>query len=583
VVDHVFLRILNSQLVNICEEMGYAMMRTSYSTMFSEGLDFSTMILEPGGDLIAMQNLNPAMLGQALFSGRWVIEDLGADGFEPGDVVVHNDPYRGGSHMPEHLLIAPFHHRGSLRGWVCNVGHLSEIGGMAPGSFASTATDVYQEGLRLPPVKVMRRGEPVKDVWRIILANHRTPDASWGDLNAMIGALNVGLRRLEALFDEHGGESIEEATPALLDYSEAWIRRDIERLPDGMYSGEDCQEDDGVELRPHFLRADLTVEGDQMIVDWSRSDPQARGVINCPYVVCASATYSGVFQVVGGDAPINAGAVRPIDIVAPPGTLVNVRHPGACVGGQTELQPRIIELIQGRILSQIAPERTAAASGGTSGNFLFGGVHPRTGRYFTHYHFEGMGWGGRAETDGNNAQVVPHGNCKNTPIEVFETRYPWVHSEYRLNPDAGGPGRTRGGLGITRVIEVEADEIVVSALCDRSKVAPWGIFGGRDGQCLAYLVKVAGSDEFKTFSDAFGTTSDTKFANVRLRRGDTVMLRSPSGGGYGPPLERAPELVAEDARAGFLSHERAREDYGVVLRQDGSLDAEATEDLRREL
>jgi len=143
VVDHVFLRILNSQLVNICEEMGYAMMRTSYSTMFSEGLDFSTMILEPGGDLIAMQNLNPAMLGQALFSGRWVIEDLGADGFEPGDVVVHNDPYRGGSHMPEHLLIAPFHHRGALRGWVCNVGHLSEIGGMAPGSFASTATDVY--------------------------------------------------------------------------------------------------------------------------------------------------------------------------------------------------------------------------------------------------------------------------------------------------------------------------------------------------------------------------------------------------------------------------------------------------------
>ena len=163
----------------------------------------------------------------------------------------------------------------------------------------------------------MRRGEPVRDVWRIILANHRTPDASWGDLNAMIGALNVGLRRLEALFDEHGGESIEEATPALLDYSEAWIRRDIERLPDGTYSCEDCQEDYGVELRPHFLRADLTVEGDQMIVDWSRSDPQARGVINCPYVVCASATYSGVFQVVGGDAPINAGAVRPIDIIAP--------------------------------------------------------------------------------------------------------------------------------------------------------------------------------------------------------------------------------------------------------------------------
>src|SRR5215207_2426876 len=432
-IDRVYLKVLHSQFVNICEEMGFVMMRTSYSPIFSEGLDFSTMILDPAGDLVAMQNINPAMLGQALYSGRWVIEDLGVDAFEPGDVVVHNDPYRGGSHMPEHLLIAPFFFEGELRGWVCNVAHVAEIGGMAPGSFSANATEVYQEGLRIPPVKIMRAGEPVRDVWRIMLANHRTPEASWGDFNAMIGSLVVGQRRLAECFEEHGAERIAEAIPALFDYSEAWIRRDIAELPDGTYSGEDCQEDDGFAPGPHFIRADLTVSGDHMVVDWSRTDPQARGVINGPYVVCASATYSGVFQVIGGDAPINAGAVRPIDIIAPPGTVVNARHPGACVGGQTELQPRIIELIQGRILSQVVPERTSAASGGTSGNFLFGGVHPATGEYYTNYHFEGMGWGGRASTDGNDAQNVPHGNCRNTPVEVFESRYPFRHSEYRLN------------------------------------------------------------------------------------------------------------------------------------------------------
>jgi N-methylhydantoinase B/oxoprolinase/acetone carboxylase alpha subunit len=569
--------------VNICEEMGLATMRTSYSPIFSEGLDFCCLILNPTGELVAMQNLNPAMTGQALFSGRWVVDDFGVDNFAPGDVVIHNDPYRGGSHMPEHLVITPFFYGGELRAWLCNIAHVAEIGGMAPGSFSANATEVYQEGLRLPPVKIVERGEPVRDVWRIMLANHRTPDHSWGDFNAMIGSLHVGARRLEALFDEHGAQAIEGGIPALLDYSEAWIRRDIEELPDGTYSAEDCQEDDGFEQRPYYLRVDLTIAGDHMIVDWSRSDPQARGAINAPYPVTASATYTGILYVIGSGAPFNSGAIRPIDIIARPGTVVNVRHPGACVGGQTELQPRIVELIQGKVLSQVAPERTSAASGGTSGNFLFGGLHPEDGRYYTNYHFEGMGWGGRAETDGNNAQIVPHGNCRNTPVEVFETRYPWFTHEYRLNDDAGGAGRTRGGLGITRILEVEADEIVVSALCDRSKVYPWGVHGGLPGDRLAYLVKAGDSDEFQTFSEAFGTVSDTKFSNVRLRRGDQVRLHSPSGGGYGPPIERDSQRVADDVRNRFVTRESAREQYGVVLLDDLGVDEQATSRLREEM
>jgi N-methylhydantoinase B/oxoprolinase/acetone carboxylase alpha subunit len=231
----------------------------------------------------------------------------------------------------------------------------------------------------------------------------------------------------------------------------------------------------------------------------------------------------------------------------------------------------------------VAPERTSAASGGTSGNFLFGGVHPATGHYYTNYHFEGMGWGGRAETDGNNAQIVPHGNCRNTPVEVFESRYPWITHEYRLNDDAGGAGRTRGGLGINRILEVEADEITVSALCDRSKTSPWGVHGGLDGDRLAYLVKRADSEDFVPFSEAFGTVSDTKFSNVRLERGDQVMLHSPSGGGYGSPIERDPEKVAADVANRFVSRESAFELYGVVLDEEGSVDVEATGRRRQEM
>ena len=581
-IDQVWLKILHSQLVNICEEMSSALMRTSYSPIFSEGLDFYALILDRRGDLVATAKINGAMLGQSLFSGRWVIDDIGVDDLEPGDVVIHNDPYRGGSHMPEHLLITPFFYEGELQGFVGTIGHVAEIGGMAPGSFASNATEIYQEGLRLPPVKIVSRGEPVKDVWRIILANHRTPDTSWGDLHALIGALSVGTRRLEALYDEHGADRIDEAIPALFDYSESWMRQAIASLPQGTYSAEDCQEDDGQSERPYWIRVDVTVDGDHMVVDYSRSDEQALGAINAPYVVTASGTYNGVLFVIGSDVPLNAGAVRPIDIIAPPGTMVNVRHPGPCVGGQTELQARLIELIVGRIFSNLLPDRTAAASGGTCSNFLFGGVHPRTGEYYTNYHLEGMGWGGRATTDGNNAQIVPHGNCRNTPIEVIETRYPWIHEEYRLNPDGGGAGRTRGGLGITRTLTVDADEIVVNAFTDRSRVQPWGLFGGLPGQCGAFLVRKAGEEEWQYFSQAFGTPSDTKFSNVRLHRGDQVVLRTPSGGGFGSPWERSTESVFADVADGFVTEEAARELYGVVFR-DGAVDPEGTAARRREL
>ncbi|HLI14790.1 MAG TPA: hydantoinase B/oxoprolinase family protein [Acidimicrobiales bacterium] len=579
-VDRVTLTLLHRQLVNICDEMAVSMMRTAYSPIFSEGLDFSTLILDRHGGLVATAGLNPAMLGASLYAATWVIREVGPDNFSPGDVWIHNDPYRGGSHMPEHMMIMPIFVEDEIVAYVGNIAHLAEIGGMAPGSFAATATDVFQEGLRLPPVRLFQGGEPVRDIWRIMLSNHRTPANSWGDLHAMLGSLRVGERRLRQLLAERGVAELDEAFARLQDFTEACLRREVAALPDGVYRAEDCFDDDGITDRRHVVRLAVIVEGDEIVFDYSASDPQAIGPINAPYVVTLSASLNGLLYIIGEGIPVNAGVARVARVVAPAGSICCVKLPGACVGGQTENQPRVMEMVMGSVLGQLLPERCAAASGNTSLNFLFGGVDPRSGEYFAHYHFEANGWGGRATSDGNNAQIVPHANCRNTPVEIFETRWPWIHHRYALNRDSAGAGRHRGGLGIERVLEVAADVITVSVLADRAKVPPWGLFGGQPGSLTRVELRRAGERDFASFQEHFGLVSPSKFSNVRLVRGDQVRLVSPSGGGYGDPATRDPALVAADVREGFVSRESAERYYRVVLDDSGALDERRTRELR---
>ncbi len=579
-LDRVGLTLLHKQLVNVCDEMAVSMMRTAYSPIFSEGLDFSTLILDRDGNLVATAGLNPAMLGASLYAAAWIIAEVGAENFDEGDVWIHNDPYRGGSHMPEHMMVTPVYVNSAIAAYVGNIAHMAEIGGMSPGSFAATATDIYQEGLRLPPVRLFRQGEPVKDVWRIMLSNHRTPANSWGDLHAMLGSLRIGERRLRRLFEERGVETLSTAFGHIQDFADAYLREEIRKLPDGVYYGEDTFDDDGIGDQPYTVRLAVIVDGDELIFDYTRSDPQAIGPINAPYVVTLSASLNGLLYVLGRNIPVNAGLNRAIRVVATAGTICCVKLPGACVGGQTEYQPRVMEMVMGTILGQILPDQAAGASGNTSLNFLFGGTDPRTGDYYAHYHFEGNGWGGRATSDGNSAQIVPHANCRNTPVEIFETRWPWVHEALRLNSDTGGAGRHRGGLGIERVMQVEADVITVSALADRAKRAPWGLWGGGEGSTTRIELQRPGELQFRSFQEHYGLVSPSKFANVRLHKGDKVRLVSPSGGGYGDPLERDPADVAADVREGFVSAASAKRLYGVVIDVAGLVDVPTTERLR---
>jgi N-methylhydantoinase B len=558
------LTLLHNRLVSICREMGVATMRTAYSPVFNEGFDFVCALFDRDGRMIAQAEYNPSMLGAANFAVRWVLEEIGADAFAPGDVWVHNDPYRGGCHLPEHMVIRGIFVDGELVAFAAAIGHIAEIGGRAVGGLAGDATDIYQEGLRLPPVRLIAGGEEVCDVWKILLTNHRTPKLTWGDLHALLGALTIAERRVADLCRERGASATVRDAEELMERAESWMRREIAEIPRGEYSFSDVMENDGVTSDPYTIRVCVAVRGDEIVADFTGTDRQARGPINATYAVTAAATYNAVFHLTDPGVPRNAGCYRPIRIIAPPGTLVNVTHPGAEVGGNSETHCRIIGVVMGALAAAL-PDRAAAADGATGCNFIFGGYDADTGEPYANYHFENVGWGAAADHDGNDAQCAPLAVSRNVPAEVFDTRYPMRTVSLRLVTDSGGAGRHRGGLGTERTFQVLAPEITVGALFDRASVRPWGLAGGLRGGAAAIEICRAGETTFRTFTEVFGTRSPTKFSNITVHEGDLIRIVSPGGGGHGSPAERDHELVREDVRNRYVSPAMARECYGVEV------------------
>jgi len=580
-LDNMTLNLVNNYMANTCREMGIAMMRTAYSPIFNESLDFSTVMFNSRAELVSQADFVPSMVGSITFAAGWTIKELGLDYFEPGDVVIHNDPYRGGCHMPEHMFIRPVFYQDRLFGFVANYAHITEIGGMAVGGFAADATDVHQEGLRIPPIKIMSRDRHVDDVWKLIMTNHRTPKTTWGDFHALIGALGIGENRLKALLDRMGPDTVRQAQDQLMDYAEKFMRAEISAIPDGEYEYFDYIEDDGViPNRSYRINAKVIVRDDEVIVDFTGSDPQATGAINCTYGVTASATYNAMLQVTDASIPRNAGCYRPIKLIAPPGTVVNVAYPGPEVGGNSEIHGRIVDVLLA-CLSNAIPGRVAAATGGGSLNFLFGGIHPETKRFYAGYFTDGVGHGGNPAGDGHPIKNELGGNCPAIPVEVFETKYPYLIVERSLQPDSGGPGKNRGGVGGRWLLRVAAPEILVSSVMDRLKTQPYGLFGGLPGAKGGLYVRRKDEAEFRTFVEAFGTASPGKFSGIAVHEGDEILIVGPGGGGFGPPLQRAPEKVLEDVREGLVSLVAAERDYGLVIQKtNGTL--QIVHDVRAE-
>jgi N-methylhydantoinase B len=562
-IDPVTLTVIDNYLTSTCRDMGVTMMTTAYSPIFNESLDFSCVIFDPDGQMLAQAEFCPSQIGTIKFTVAWTIAELGADGFDEGDVVIHNDPYRGSGHVPEHMLLKPVFWEGELVAFVANVAHMSEVGAKTPGGLCGDATEIFQEGLLIPPVKLRRRGEDVRDVWNIVLSNHRTPRVTYGDFRAMLGSLDLAERRVHALIAEHGLSVFKRAGDELMDVAERRMRAEIEGIPDGSSAFEDAIEDDGIGEGSFPMKLLLTIDGSEVIADFTGSARQATGPVNAIYAVTASAIYNAFLHLTDPTIPRNEGCYRPFTVIAERGTIVNCNFPAPVAGGNTETSPRLTDMVFGALAAAI-PDRIVASCGGTSSPFLFGGIDPRSGDPYAHFHFEGVGWGGRPWGDGNDMVVTINGNCRNTPVEVFETRYSAFRIDsYRLLADSGGPGKFRGGLGGERIFTVTTPEVTVSALLNRMRTEPWGVLGGGSGAVGGLAVQRRGEGEWRTFVEEFGTASPSKFSGITLHPGDRVRITMPGGGGYGDPRERAPELVRRDVAEGFVTRDAAVADYGI--------------------
>ena len=561
-MDFVTMNILESTMVSICREMGITLMKTSYSTIFNEALDFTCGLTDINGDMIAVADYCPAQIGGMPLLVRSCMKEIPPSEIEEGDVILHNDPYRGGLHTPEHTFFKPIFVEGELVGFAVAIGHIAEVGGMAPGGFCGEATEIFQEGLRIPPVKIKKRGQDNIEVWKLLLANVRTPRVNYGDLRALIAAVDLGEKQMTQIYKKYGKQKVKEIVADLLLYSERRMRAELEAIPDGIYPFQDHIESDGIDAeRRYTIALEVHKTGGDIVIDYTGSSPQAAGPINATLGVATSAAYNAVLHMTDPTIPRNSGCFRPIRVVAPPGTIVNVDFPAPEVGGNTETHPRIVGTILGAMADAV-PNRIMAAEGATHCNFVFGGVDAATGEFFACYDLEGVGWGGRAFADGNDAVDSINGNCRITPVEVYETRFPWRIESLAFNIDSGGVGEYRGGVGYTKQMLCLNKEIICSQMTDRHLFAPWGLKGGAEGGLGATLVMKAGNDAWQTMRQAYGKASTSRYSNVAIRQGDRVKLVTPGGGGYGDPARRLPEAIATDLNEGYISPASAKAAYG---------------------
>jgi len=564
-LDLVTMNIIENTMISICREMGIVLMKTSYSTIFNEALDFTCAIASPAGEMLAVAEFCPAQIGGMPLLIRSCLQEIPLREIEPGDVLVHNDPYRGGLHTPEHTLFCPVFAGDEIVAFTVAIGHVAEVGGMVPGGFPSEATEIFHEGIRVPPVKIKKRGKDVPEVWKLWLANVRTPRYNYGDMRALISGVELGVRRIGDVVEKYGREVFEKNCADLMDYAEARMRAEIAEIPDGTYRFVDYMDNDGVSDSAIRIETCCHVQGERIIIDFTGSSPQVAGPINATLGVSWSASYNALLHLTDPTIPKNSGCFRPIKVIAPQGTVVNVNYPAPEVGGNTEAHPRIAGAVIGA-LAQAAPQRAMAAEGGTHLNFVFGGQDKKNGEYFACYDIEVVGWGARPFADGNDATDSINGNCRVIPVEVFETRYPWLTEQYSLRTDSGGVGEFRGGLGTSKTFRCLDAEITCTQLTDRHEHRAWGFAGGGSGAPGATLFQAAGSDTWQSMVEAFNKRSTSKWSNVTVKPGDRIEIRTPGGGGWGEAARRDPAAVANDAAEGFISEASARNEYAATKR-----------------
>jgi N-methylhydantoinase B len=536
-LDPVSFEILKNSLISIAEEMGVVLRRSSFSPNIKERRDFSCALFTAQGQLVAQAEHIPVHLGAMPYSVQAVQKEF-EDDLSEGDDIILNDPYRGGTHLPDITMVSPIFHKERLVGFAVNRAHHSDVGGVAPGSMSALSRDVNQEGIRIPPLKLWSAGKPNRQLLDFVLTNVRTPDERLGDLRAQRAANLVGAKRLTELLKKSTASTIESGMNQLISYSEELMVKKIRELPRMSSSAVDYLDDDGFDTTDIPIKVKIAVGGELIAFDFSGSAKQVQGPLNAVFGVTLSAVYYVVRCLTDPSIPANAGCFEPIEVKAPTGTIVNAEPPAPVAGGNVETSTRIVDVTL-KAFSNIIPERVCAACQGTMNNVTIGGVDPRNGKYFTYYETIAGGFGARHNKDGVDGIHSHMTNTLNTPVEALESTYPLRVRRYELVRGSGGRGRFRGGLGIRRDTEMLAEGSTVSLMGERQRHGPWGLFGGKSGSPGVY--EIVRGNRITSLS------SKTTFA---ANSGDVLTVATPGGGGYGTVSRRAKESIEQDRADG---------------------------------
>ncbi|MEO7241950.1 MAG: hydantoinase B/oxoprolinase family protein [Variovorax sp.] len=572
VVSPFLLEVVKNALDTIADELALIIMRTAYSSIVRDAMDYSTAICDRHGQTLAQGLTTPLHLG-SFFDAMANLVTHHAPGAVPGDVYIFNDPYlAAGQHLPDMYIVRPIFIDGVIEGWATTVAHLNDIGGMVPGSNSIGSTEIFQEGLRLPVLKLVDAGAESQTIWAILAANVRVPDKVIGDIKAQMAACLVGEREFLALFQRYGRDTLHTTFDAIHDYAEKLARAEFSDIPDGTYRFVNHIDGLGEDPEPIRFELALTVRGSAVEVDWSGTSAQVRGGINAPVPFTKAAAYAALRSVLGVEVPNAQGFTRPISVIAPEGSIVNPLSPAAC-GARGITGFRMMDCIMGA-LSQALPDRIPADGSGGSTIPSIGGMH--AGSAFVFVETIMGAWGGTPQHDGQDGVAHIGANQSNIPIEMIEREHPLRVERYGLVPDTGGPGRYRGGLAIVREIRLLSDEAAITVRSDKRRFPPYGLRGGHCGSSSMNLINPG--PQQRVLPVLFKEP-------VTLHRGDVYQHTLASGGGYGNPLERAVAAVLEDLRQGRITQAGALRDYGVVASPSGDdwlVDMAATDAARTE-
>lgn len=551
-LDHVTLAVLQNGLNQVCNEMDLAFQRAAFSPVIAEAMDRSDGIYHrDDGALIAQGELGlPIFVGTMQFSTRTVIER--AKNLQPGDIYIVNDPYLGGTHLMDVRMAMPFFYKGEIFCWLSNTGHWRDTGGAVPGGFSASATEVEQEGLRLPPVKLYKAGILDEEIQAIILSNIRVAGETIGDIKAQVAALWVGERRLTALLDRYGRDLVEASIVEMRQRAAKQMRASIAHIADGQYRGVSWVDSDGVVDEP--LKIDLSIEkrdGD-LHFDFSNSSPPCKGPMNSVIATTRSSVYLAMKHIFP-EVPINAGTFEPLHISDPFGTFLYAEYPRPVSGCAAEVSQRIAEAVFAALVSAL-PDRLFAAPAGTSGNFALGGMDQRRNKPYVMYLFTGGGYGGSLQGDGLTNGCSTIGISTMQPIEVLEQRYPVLFQEFALREGSGGAGQHRGGFGVDYALQIRQGWGRASFVMDHGRYGPQGALGGSDG--AVNLVRVERAD------GTYIPPHLSKDQDIEVVEGDVIHVSTPGGGGYGDAGLRDRALIERDLRRGYYSTELAAELWG---------------------